>query len=66
MLEEAGHQLLLLDVREADAFEACTITSAVNYPVAMLSRSVNQFPANILEAVSKGGEMTVFLRGDLK
>ncbi|VDP78766.1 unnamed protein product [Schistosoma mattheei] len=32
---------LLLDVRDRDDYDACHIITARNYPIAMLSRSVN-------------------------
>lgn len=48
----SGCPYLILDVREKDDYDQCHIIGAMNYPVAMLSRSFNYFTKEILTYVS--------------
>ncbi|KAE8616775.1 hypothetical protein XENTR_v10008884 [Xenopus tropicalis] len=43
---------LLLDVRDRDSYDQCHVVGAKNYPIAMLSRTMNPFTPEILEYVS--------------
>jgi centrosomal protein CEP41 len=44
---------LLLDLRDPDDFQQCCILGAYSYPAPALSRSVNNFSAEILEYKNK-------------
>ncbi|KAK9829840.1 hypothetical protein WJX72_008187 [[Myrmecia] bisecta] len=48
LLSEQGVEVLLLDLRDEDAFEAFHLTGAVSYPARMLSRAMNPFTPEIL------------------
>lgn len=55
---------LLLDVRDPEEFEACHLIGAKNFPVAMLSRTMNCFRKDILEYKNKPGKIIVLYDED--
>lgn len=50
---------LLLDLRDSDDYEACHIISAMSYPTAMLSRSVNNETKEMLAFKNQPGKIIV-------
>ncbi|XP_050411699.1 centrosomal protein of 41 kDa isoform X2 [Patella vulgata] len=57
---------LLLDVRDMDAFNACHIISAKNYPTAMLARSVNYESKDMLTYKNQEGKIIIIYDEDEK
>ena len=57
--------VLLLDLRESDAYDSCHLRGAVNYPIAMLSRSLNPFIPEILAFCNREPQKIIVLY-DLK
>ena len=55
---------LLLDLRERDEYDTCHIISALNYPVAMLSRSVNNETREMLTYKNQPGKIIVVYDDD--
>lgn len=51
--------VLILDLREKDEFEAFRVRGAHNYPASMMSRSMYQFTPEILEFKNKEGKLMV-------
>lgn len=62
--EKPPKPYLLLDVRDSDAYNACHITGAVNFPSAMLSRAQNYFTKEVLEYVNKDGKIIIICDED--
>ncbi|KAF8568767.1 hypothetical protein P879_01921 [Paragonimus westermani] len=50
---------LLLDVRDREDFDACHIITALNYPIAMLSRSINFETPEMLAFRNKPGQIII-------
>jgi len=46
---------LLLDIREKEEYDTCHIISALSYPIAMLSRSVNNETKEMLSYKNQPG-----------
>ncbi len=57
---------LLLDIREKDEYEACHIISALSYPIAMLSRSVNNETKEMLSYKNQPGKIIIVYDDDEK
>ncbi|TPP61334.1 Centrosomal protein of 41 kDa B [Fasciola gigantica] len=55
---------LLLDVRDRDEYDQCHIISALNYPIAMLSRSVNFETPEMLAFRNKPGHIIIIYDED--
>lgn len=55
---------LLLDVRDHDDYEDCHITTAHNFPIAMLSRTMNNFTPQILEYRNVLGKIIILYDED--
>jgi rhodanese-related sulfurtransferase len=55
---------LLLDVRDRDEYDACHIITALNYPTAMLSRSVNNETTEMLAYKNQPGKIIVLYDDD--
>lgn len=55
---------LLLDMRDKDEYDTCHIISAVNYPIAMLSRSVNNETKEMLMFKNQPGKIIVVYDDD--
>ena len=49
--EPTDSHFLLLDVRDPDEFEKCSINGSFNYPAPFISRSVNPYTPEILKYV---------------
>lgn len=54
-----GCPYLLLDVREQDSYEECHITTAKNYPSAMLSRACNYETKDMLAFKNQHGKIII-------
>jgi centrosomal protein CEP41 len=50
---------LLLDLRDKDEYDQCHIISAINYPTAMLSRSINNETPELLAYKNQPGKIIV-------
>ncbi|XP_057296038.1 centrosomal protein of 41 kDa B-like [Hydractinia symbiolongicarpus] len=57
---------LLLDVRDKDAYNECHIIGALNYPSAMLARSVNYLTKEMLLFKNKTGKVIIIYDDDEK
>lgn len=57
---------LLLDLRDKDDYEKCHIISALSYPTAMLSRSVNNETKELLAYKNQPGKIVVVYDDDEK
>lgn len=57
---------LLLDIRDSDAFEEAHIIGALNYPSAMLNRTVNYLSKEICSFKNKTGKIIVVYDDDEK
>ncbi|XP_069485714.1 centrosomal protein of 41 kDa isoform X2 [Ambystoma mexicanum] len=55
---------LLLDVRDRDAYEQCHLIGAHNYPIAMLSRTMNPYSNEILEFKNAHGKIIILYDED--
>ncbi|XP_078275663.1 centrosomal protein of 41 kDa isoform X2 [Rhinoraja longicauda] len=55
---------LLLDVRDRDAYDQCHVIGAYNYPVAMLSRTMNPYTKEILEYKNAPGKIILLYDED--
>ncbi|XP_059843043.1 centrosomal protein of 41 kDa isoform X2 [Hypanus sabinus] len=55
---------LLLDVRDRDAYEKCHIIGAYNYPIAMLSRTMNPYTKEVLEYKNTPGKIILLYDED--
>lgn len=55
---------LLLDLRDSDAYNQCHITTASNYPTAMLSRSCNNYTKEMISYRNQGGKIIVMYDED--
>ena len=55
---------LLLDLRDKDEYDKCRIISALSYPTAMLSRSVNNETAELLAYKNQPGKIIVLYDDD--
>lgn len=55
---------LLLDIRDPDEYSQCHIISALNYPIAMLSRSVNNETKEMLAYKNQPGKIIVVYDDD--
>ncbi len=55
---------LLLDIRDKDEFSQCHIISALNYPAAMLSRSVNNETKELLLFKNQPGKIILIYDDD--
>lgn len=55
---------LLLDMRDKDEYEQCHMISALSYPMAMLSRSVNNETAELLAYKNQPGKIIVIYDDD--
>ncbi|CAK8689327.1 unnamed protein product [Clavelina lepadiformis] len=55
---------ILLDVRDQYEFEACHIVGAKNFPIAMLSRTMNNFTKEILEYKNVVGRIIILYDED--
>nr|CAB3267296.1 centrosomal protein of 41 kDa [Phallusia mammillata] len=55
---------LLLDVRDSDDFNACHIVGAKNFPIAMLSRTMNNFSREILDYKNSPGRIIILYDED--
>lgn len=55
---------LLLDVRDKDEYDQCHIISALSYPTAMLSRSVNNETPEMLAYKNQAGKIVVVYDDD--
>ena len=54
-------QVLLLDLRPVEEYESCHVRGAVSFPIAMLSRSMNNFIPEILEFCNREPEKIIVL-----
>ena len=52
---------LLLDIRDRDEYDQCHIITALNYPIAMLSRSINNETKELLAYKNQEGNSNVLL-----
>jgi rhodanese-related sulfurtransferase len=52
-------QMLLLDLREREAYDECRIQTAVHYPYAMINRSTNNLTAEMMAARNKANCLVV-------
>ncbi len=57
---------LLLDIREKEEYDTCHIISALSYPIAMLSRSVNNETKEMLSYKNQPGKIIVVYDDDEK
>ena len=57
---------LLLDLRDKDEYDQCHMISALSYPTAMLSRSVNNETAELLAYKNQPGKIIVVYDDDEK
>lgn len=57
---------LLLDIRDKDAYDQCHIIGSLNYPAAMLSRSVNYLSKEMLLFKNKPGKIIIVYDADEK
>ena len=55
---------LLLDLRDKDEYDECRIITALNYPIAMLSRSVNNETPELLAYKNNSGKIIVVYDDD--
>ncbi|XP_056429144.1 centrosomal protein of 41 kDa isoform X2 [Hyla sarda] len=55
---------LLLDVRDRDCYNQCHIIGAYNYPIAMLSRTMNPFTQEILNYKNAHGKIIILYDED--
>nr|XP_006823488.1 PREDICTED: centrosomal protein of 41 kDa-like [Saccoglossus kowalevskii] len=55
---------LLLDIRDQDAYDNCHLITAKSYPVAMLSRSYNNYTPDIIAYRNKPGKIIVIYDED--
>lgn len=55
---------LILDVRDKDEFDQCHIIGAVHFPIAMLSRTMNNFTREILEYKNCVGRIIILYDED--
>jgi len=55
---------LMLDIRDPDEFDSCHIIGARNFPVAMLSRTMNCFNKEILDYKNKLGKIIILYDED--
>uniref|UniRef100_H2YBX5 Rhodanese domain-containing protein n=1 Tax=Ciona savignyi TaxID=51511 RepID=H2YBX5_CIOSA len=55
---------LILDVRDQDEYAACHIIGAKNYPIAMLSRTMNNFTREILDFKNSPGRIIIIYDED--
>ncbi|KAE8616771.1 hypothetical protein XENTR_v10008884 [Xenopus tropicalis] len=55
---------LLLDVRDRDSYDQCHVVGAKNYPIAMLSRTMNPFTPEILEYRNAHGKIIILYDED--
>lgn len=55
---------LLLDIRERDEYDQCHIISGLSYPIAMLSRSVNNETSEMLAYKNQPGKIIVVYDDD--
>jgi centrosomal protein CEP41 len=55
---------LLLDIRDRDEYAQCHIISSLNYPAAMLSRSVNNETKELLAYKNQAGKIIVIYDDD--
>lgn len=62
--QDAGLPYLLLDLRDKDDYDACHIISALSYPTAMLSRSVNNETKEMLLYKNQPGKIIVVYDDD--
>lgn len=66
VLSEDIMPYLLLDLREKDQYDSCHIITALNYPIAMLSRSVNNETKELLAYKNQEGKIIVLYDEDEK
>ncbi|WZN65901.1 rhodanese domain-containing protein [Chloropicon roscoffensis] len=59
--DENSPQVLLLDLRPIEEYESCHVRGAVSFPIAMLSRSMNNFIPEILEFCNREPEKIIVL-----
>ncbi|KAL3853498.1 hypothetical protein ACJMK2_017034 [Sinanodonta woodiana] len=64
ILFETGSPYLLLDIRDRDAYDQCHIITALNYPTAMLSRSVNYETKEMLTHKNQPGKIILIYDED--
>ena len=57
---------LLLDIRDRDEYDQCHIITALNYPTAMLSRSMNNESPELLAYKNQPGKIIVVYDDDEK
>ena len=57
---------LLLDIRDKDEYEKSHIKTALNYPIAMLSRSINNESKELLEYKNQEGKIILIYDDDEK
>jgi centrosomal protein CEP41 len=57
---------LLLDIRDRDEYDQCHIITALNYPTAMLSRSMNNESPELLVYKNQPGKIIVVYDDDEK
>lgn len=57
---------LLLDIRTRDEYDQCRIISALSYPIAMLSRSINNETPELLAYKNQPGKIIVVYDDDEK
>lgn len=55
---------LLLDLRDRDDYEKCHMITALSYPMAMLSRSINNETADMLAYKNQPGKIIVVYDDD--
>ncbi|RMZ98237.1 centrosomal of 41 kDa, partial [Brachionus plicatilis] len=66
MKQNSDLPYLLLDIRDRDEFSQCHIISALSYPIAMLSRSVNNETQEMLAYKNQPGKIIVIYDDDEK
>ena len=64
MQQDLDLPYLLLDIRDRDEYDACHIISALSYPTAMLSRSVNNETSEMLAYKNQPGKIIVVYDDD--
>jgi centrosomal protein CEP41 len=57
---------LLLDIRDKDEYDNCHIKTALNYPIAMLSRSINNETKELLAFKNQEGKIILIYDDDEK
>jgi centrosomal protein CEP41 len=62
--QDADLPYLLLDLRDRDDYDACHIISALSYPIAMLSRSINNETPDMLAYKNQEGKIIVIYDDD--